>query len=161
MALKQWNIRNASKAFSQSWFGFQLLHQPSVEISDVEMRFDIMLIIMKINEQQETRQELRFIESVVRTWLFESGFSVEEGMKEKEIIKNIDTDNIVLTMNVSLNYFLLRFMVWWKLLCAKNNTLTCKYLFQSGEVSLHKYIEILISAVQADAPSKIKFWQYL
>ena len=48
--------------------------------------------------------------------MFESGLSVEEGMKEKEIIKNIDTDNIVLTMNVSLNYFLLRFMVWWKLL---------------------------------------------
>ena len=96
------------------------------------MRYDIMLIIMKINEQQETRQELRFIESVVRTWLFESGLSIEEGMKEKEIIKNIDTDNIVLTMNVSLNYFLLRFMVWWKLLlCAKNNTLTCKYLVKS------------------------------
>ena len=48
--------------------------------------------------------------------MFESGLSVE-GMKEKEIIKNIDTDNIVLTMNVSLNYFLLRFMVRERCCC--------------------------------------------
>ena len=38
--------------------------------------------------------------------------------------------------------------------CAKNNTLTCKYLFQSGEVSLHKYIEILISCCTGRCTSK-------